>query len=207
MLTFPDEWRFGTPGGAPEGVKPLLSKLISVIAATNQRETYETFKSNFAAALGEASSRSSSTSWAETDMIEYFERSSAANEALFIQAFYDSCEQLRAAGVPVPGVTHLNRLLADGESRYHLDPPRLTRADEPVEASSVHANGAGRDVHANGAERDHLHADCPVLGGTALQQTDLLRYPAVRQRPVRQAIRRSVEACYQEGRAQALQSR
>ena len=137
MLTFPDEWRFGSPGGAPEGVKPLLSKLISVIAATNQRETYETFKSNFAAALGEASSRSSSTSWAETDMIEYFERSSAANEALFIQAFYDSCEQLRATGVPVPGVTHLNRLLADGESRYHLDPPRLTRADEPVEASSA----------------------------------------------------------------------
>jgi hypothetical protein len=52
-------------------------------------------------------------------------QAAAENAPLFIQAFYDTCEQLKAAGTPVPDVAFINRTLAKGTAGYEIQPPNL----------------------------------------------------------------------------------
>lgn len=125
MLNFPTEWRFESPCRLSVEATREISDLIGKIAANgNGWKIFETFKSGFASAAGTTSSRSSSESWAQSDLEDYMQRASE-NAPLFIQAFYDTCEQWRSAGTPVPDVAFINRTLAKGNAGYEIQPPNL----------------------------------------------------------------------------------
>ncbi len=124
MLTFPDAWRFDSPGALEPEARRELAKLAKQIATQGSPwEAYEAFKANFAAAIGSTSSQSSSSEWAETDM--FSQMGNVSNAPLFIQAFYDTCEQLRAAGRSVPEVAYLNKILERTKAGYQIRPPKL----------------------------------------------------------------------------------
>jgi hypothetical protein len=93
MLSFPTEWRFESPGRLSDQALREISDLIGKITANgNGWKILESFKSSFASAAGTTSSWSSSESWAQSDLEGYMQ-GAAENAPLFIQAFYDTCEQ------------------------------------------------------------------------------------------------------------------
>jgi hypothetical protein len=125
MLTFNGSWRFDNPGSIPAGVARDFSDLIGRIATQGDQQTIlEHFKAFFAPAAGTTSSWSSSASWAETDLQRYMDEASE-NAPLFIEAFYDACESLRAKGLAVPEVNVINRTLAKHNAGYEIRPPDL----------------------------------------------------------------------------------
>ena len=70
MLNFDGSWRFDTPGPIPDVVSNAFFELIGRIATPdNRKEILEHF--NFASAAGASSSWSSSSSWAESDLLGY----------------------------------------------------------------------------------------------------------------------------------------
>lgn len=96
MLHFDGAWRFDTPGPIPDGVVDAFDELIGRIVAQGERRSLlEHFKGHFAGAAGVPHHYSSSTSWAEDDLRRLLPQA-AANAPLFIEAFYNACEELRA---------------------------------------------------------------------------------------------------------------
>ncbi|WP_274853555.1 hypothetical protein [Sinorhizobium meliloti] len=100
--------------------------VLGKIAAQGNRWTVlEHFKSYFAGASGGTSSRSSSESWAESDLNNMMWQA-AENAPLFIEAFYEACEALRSDdGLAVPEVGRLNRILKEHAVGYEIRPPAL----------------------------------------------------------------------------------
>jgi hypothetical protein len=96
MLHFEGAWRFDSPGSIPDGVVRGFSDLIGKIAAQGGRkQVLERFKSHFARGVGTTHYVSSNESWAESDLAQLMEQA-ADNAPVFIEAFYDACEALRA---------------------------------------------------------------------------------------------------------------
>lgn len=90
-LTFPGEWRFRRPVGL-EPIKPeainLFYDLIAKIAAQgNAWNVFEMFKGHFATTVGSVHARSSSESWAITDLFNYMNQA-ADNPVLYFHALY-----------------------------------------------------------------------------------------------------------------------
>jgi hypothetical protein len=81
---------------------------------------FEHFKGYFG-----ASGRSSSESWAESDLNDWMWRT-AENAPLFIEAFYEGCEALRSKdSIALPDVRRMNRILSDHGVGYEIRPPEL----------------------------------------------------------------------------------
>jgi hypothetical protein len=96
MLHFDGAWRFDTPGPIAGGVVSGFEELIRKIVAQGDRQSLlEHFKRHFAGAAGAPYHSSSSASWAESDLRDLMRRVSD-NAPLFIEAFYNACEELRA---------------------------------------------------------------------------------------------------------------
>src|SRR5713226_8636931 len=96
MLKFNGAWRFHPPASVDNQVVNEFSDLIGKIAAQGDLQpVLEHFKSYFASAAGTTSSWSSNASWAETDLHHYMSEA-AGNAPVFIAAFYDACESLKA---------------------------------------------------------------------------------------------------------------
>lgn len=124
-LNFRGDWRYDSPGPIPREVISAFMGLIGKIA--NQRgrwSTLEHFKSYFAEAAGRSASRSSTESWAESDLEEEMGWA-AENAPLFIEAFYDGCEALASEDLTLPGVDRINRILAEHQTGYEIRPPDL----------------------------------------------------------------------------------
>ncbi|MBJ6126883.1 hypothetical protein [Microvirga splendida] len=119
-------WRFDSPGAMPREAIWAFDTLIGKIAAQGDRWTIlEHFKSYYAGALGATSSRSSSESWAESDLSNMMGQA-ADNAPLFIEAFYEGCEALRNDdGLAVPDVGRMNRILVEHSVGYEIRPPAL----------------------------------------------------------------------------------
>jgi len=127
MLNFDGSWRFDSPGPIPDEVSNAFFELIGRIATPDNRKTIlEHFKDYFASAAGTSSSYSSSTSWAESDLLGYMSQA-ATNAPLFIEAFYDGCQSLANETPPiaVPDLNRINRILSDAQSGYQIEPPNL----------------------------------------------------------------------------------
>ncbi len=127
MLNFDGAWRFDSPGAIPDEVSNAFFELIGRIANPDNRKTIlEHFKDYFASAAGTSSSYSSSTSWAESDLMGLMGHA-AANAPLFIEAFYDGCQSLANGQppTPVPDLNRINRILAETHSGYQIQPPDL----------------------------------------------------------------------------------
>lgn len=136
MLQFDGSWRFESPGPIEPAVIKRFRELIDRISGQGHRKSvFEHFKSSFASAAGVSCFPSSDTSWASTDLDSKMDEASA-NSPLFIEAFYNGCETLKAAnsGMQLPDISHLNRILAEAGAGFQIDPPNLvaTRAHIPI---------------------------------------------------------------------------
>jgi hypothetical protein len=127
MLHFDSAWRFDSPGPAPNGaVADFLGLIARIVPQGNRKQLLEYFKGYFAGAAGRAHYTSSNESWAQSDL-EHIMDEAAGNAPLFIEAFYNACEDLRARRpeMVLPDVTHLNRILNEHEAGYQIQPPNL----------------------------------------------------------------------------------
>lgn len=127
MLIFDGAWRFDSPGPIPDELSNAFFELIGRIATPeNRKAIIEHFKDYFASAAGSSSSYSSSTSWAESDLLGYMGHA-ASNAPLFIEAFYDGCQSLANGRPPtaVPDLSRINRILYESGSGYQIQPPNL----------------------------------------------------------------------------------
>ena len=99
----------------------------------SRRKVLERFKSHFAEAAGVPYHRSSNEGWASSDL-DYVMTQAAENAPLFIEAFWDGCEKLKARypNMAMPPVSKINSILND--TGFRVDPPRLlaTRAHVPI---------------------------------------------------------------------------
>lgn len=118
--------RFDSPGPLPREAVWAFDSLIGKIAAQGNRwSILEHFKRYFAGASGGTSSRSSSESWAESDLSNMMAQA-ADNAPLFLEAFYDGCEALGGDdGLAVPDAGRINRILAEYGVGYEIRPPAL----------------------------------------------------------------------------------
>jgi hypothetical protein len=97
-----------------------------IIAQGSRQALLEHFKGYFAGAAGVPHYISSSMSWAQSDLQQLMGQA-AANAPLFIEAFYNACEDLRARNpeMGLPDVRRLNRILAENEAGYKIQSPNL----------------------------------------------------------------------------------
>jgi hypothetical protein len=128
MLIFDGAWRFDSPGGIAPGVAGGFFDLISKVAGQfpNRYGIMEHFKQFFARAADQDYSRSSSLSWAESDLQDYMSRA-GYNAPRMIEAFYDACEALQQQypEITVPDAARINRVLYEYEAGYEVVPPNL----------------------------------------------------------------------------------
>lgn len=127
MLKFNGAWRFDSPQEIQrEVVNEFIDLVARVVAQGDRWDILEHFKYYFAGAAGTVSNRSSSASWAETDLYKYMDHASE-NAPLFIEAFYDACQSLREQypGMAIPDVTRMNRILRENNIGYIIHPPDL----------------------------------------------------------------------------------
>lgn len=124
MLKFNSGWRFDSPGRIREEVVQEFYEIIGKVARGEQK-ILECFKTYFASASGSTSSWSSNASWAASDLRSFMDHSSD-NAPLFIEAFYDACEDLKKnQGLPVPEHNQINRILSNHKAGYQIEPPNL----------------------------------------------------------------------------------
>jgi hypothetical protein len=131
MLQFEASWRFTSPGPVPQGVVDAFHTFIERIGSQGDGwRIAERFKAFFG-----GSGRSSSESWAWSDLLENMNRA-AENAPLFIEAFYDGCARCESDTPPlaVPSVALINSVLMDNDAGYQIQLPYLiaTRSYNPI---------------------------------------------------------------------------
>src|SRR6266568_3092790 len=136
MLHFDGEWRFDSPGSIPDGVVDAFKDFISkIVVQGDKKALLEHFKAHFATAAGVPHYVSSGLGWAESDLRQLMEQA-ATSAPLFVEAFYNACEALRARdpGMGLPSVARINRVLAENDAGYQIEPPNLvaTRQHSPI---------------------------------------------------------------------------
>jgi hypothetical protein len=113
--------------------------MVAKVATQDSRQgILEHFKSHFCGALGTAHSRSFNESWAESDLRDVM-HSAADNAPLFIEAFFDACEDLRRRNRDwfVPDPTLINPILIKHGIGYDIRPPDLLLREHETQPVSV----------------------------------------------------------------------
>lgn len=136
MLEFDGRWRFDSPGpigaDAVRGFRELIDR---ICGQAPRKWVLEHFKSHFAAAAGVPHYTSSDAGWASSDLDTKMDEASG-NTPLFIEAFYDACEELRMQrpDITLPEIGRLNRILSDAGAVFQINPPHLvaTRVHIPI---------------------------------------------------------------------------
>lgn len=130
--------------------------LINRISGQGQRKAIlEHFKVRFAAATNIQYYPSSNERFAAEDLASAMGEA-AANAPLFIEAFWNACEQLQRGHpeMAMPDAARINRILSDAGAGYQVDPPNLiaTRVHIPIavpeQAPSLDAQARGLIDHA-----------------------------------------------------------
>lgn len=144
MLKFDGDWRFEAPNAIPKEIESDFLDLIGRVASqgSSRKEILEHFKYYFARAEGITTYHSSSESWAESDLRDYM-CSVGRNAPLFIEAFYDACQDLEQdeREFTVPSIQRINRILTERKAGYEIRPPHLimTNSLEVIPASGEHS--------------------------------------------------------------------
>jgi len=136
VLRFDEDWRFESPGPIAPAVVGKFQDLIDRICSQGHQKTVlEYFKASFGMATGTPHYPSSDVGWAHTDLWNIMD-SAEQNAPLFIEAFYNACENLREdyPDLAVPTVSQINRILSESGAGYQVDPPKLieTSGHTPV---------------------------------------------------------------------------
>lgn len=136
----PTAWRYGSPGAMSAAAANAFNSLVHAIASQTGSSwaVLELFKAKFSGGY----SKSSSERWAISDLHTIM-MAAAENAPVFISAFWDGCEQVRAqypeVGLPDPDV--VNRILYEHDQPYELRPPallaRYPQAPIPVQAPKL----------------------------------------------------------------------
>jgi hypothetical protein len=142
MLKFEPRWRFKPPSDGryrnsaiPKEALWEVDQLIGKVATQGKRwDILEHFKGAFCRACGASHVWSSSESWAETDMSTYMSQA-AENAPVFLEAFYDACEDLRGKGLFAPDAQMINELCAKHNVGYVLRPPEMFLRESAVVSS------------------------------------------------------------------------
>lgn len=128
MLNFPASWRFESPGESlqPSTVSKFIEVVSRVAAQGDRWDIIEHYKYYFAGAHGGTFYRSSSLSWAESDLDSSM-RNAGENPALFIEAFYTAGIDLwtKHPNFGVPDVARINRMLREDGVAFEIRPPDL----------------------------------------------------------------------------------
>lgn len=123
-LIMPTAWRYGSPGAMSTVAVSAFNSLVHTIASQTDSSwaVLELFKAKFSG----GSPRSSSESWAISDLHASM-MAAAENAPVFISAFWDGCEQVRAQypEVGLPDLDVINRILYEHDQPYELRPPAL----------------------------------------------------------------------------------
>lgn len=116
--------------GIPQAAVSEFEGLIEKIAAQGNRwSLLEHFKGYFCGAIGAAHYRSSAESWAYTDLLAYITEAAKTPE-LFVAAFYDACEALRADGkYEIPAIGLMNEIIRENHVLLEIRPPHLVRLE------------------------------------------------------------------------------
>ena len=148
MFEFDDSWRFGSPGAVPEAaVREIFSFAKRSSHGDHGWSVLETFKIYFARSAGTSYHRSSDRGWAATDLWSLM-FDAAVNAPLFIEAFLEACEDVRALGAPVASVSDVNRVLRQHGTGYQVDLPKIIRASVGAEPVPVSAPAASERTNA-----------------------------------------------------------
>lgn len=133
-LRFSGAWRFNPPADGTfinrEIAEGAISECIELIRRVSTQgdtqDILEHFKGYFCRACGTTHVRSSSASWAETDLWHYVSEA-AQNAPVFIEAFYDACVSFGRddPNLFAPDVGMINALLSKHRIGYEVQPPRL----------------------------------------------------------------------------------
>ena len=145
-LRFPGSWRFKPPADGrfinqampADAVADCIELIRKVTTQGDRQDILEHFKGYFCAAAGASHARSSSTSWAETDLWTYAHEA-AANTPLFIEAFYDACKTFGRddSEAWAPDVDLINEILGKHGIGYIIRPPRLEAREDVAPIISV----------------------------------------------------------------------
>ena len=128
-LRFPGAWRFTPPadGDFINASMPAsaVGEFFDVIDKLRNDKSRWWMLEHFESYFG-ASSRSSTESWAYSDLMSAMAHA-AANAPMFIESFYDACEELRNDSDEwfVPDVSFFNAILAKHNVGYVDSPPDL----------------------------------------------------------------------------------
>lgn len=132
-VEMPVELRFPMGGTTPitmYAVQDFLSLARRASSnAVDRQEIIECFKEYFATASGDQYARSSSLSWAESDL-EYHAQRTASDAPGLIAAFCDACETLEAMGVAVPSHQYVNNTLEKHSVPFRIIDNKLTATEE-----------------------------------------------------------------------------
>ena len=145
-LRFKGLWRFNPPEDnrflnrsiPNSAVEEFNTVILKVAMQGNRWDILEHFKRHYAAVIGTMSVRSSSESWAETDLRSYMD-GAKDNAPLFIETFYDACENIRRRSPDqfVPDAEFINTVLQKHDIGFEIRPPDLVLRDEVAPLISV----------------------------------------------------------------------
>lgn len=141
MLQFDGNWRFDSPGAIEPAVQEGFRDLINRISGRGHRKAIlEHFKARFCAAASTEYWPSTNERFASEDLDRDMERA-GENAPVFIEAFWEACQELcaRNPAMVIPEAGRINRILADANAGYQLNPPMLvaTRVHIPITVPDV----------------------------------------------------------------------
>lgn len=124
-----------------ENKQPLNPKLTDDLVAIARKiqspqgpkSVFETFKKHFAKVSGEPCYLSSDAGWAETDLVTHA-NDAAVNDAGFLVAFCNACEEIGNIGGSVPGIELINTKISEYGCHYQISNGKLVETTTPVES-------------------------------------------------------------------------
>ncbi len=121
-LQMASELRFpmgSTVSLSEQSLDDFLSLIRKVSGDMDRQRIIEVFKQHFCKVSGDNYNRSSSLSWAESDMSSQARRA-AEDAPNFIAAVYEAFEALQNSGVTVPTIQHINQILRNNQDNYQI---------------------------------------------------------------------------------------
>jgi hypothetical protein len=110
-------WRFKSPGPlTTDAVYAFLHLARTTAAQGRVQDILEDFKGRFSG----STSRSSSASWAESDLSRLMHDASS-NAALFVEAFVNACDDIKEQGYAVPDVDDINIILTQQSAWLQIE--------------------------------------------------------------------------------------
>lgn len=121
-LQMASELRFpmgSTVALSDQSLDDFMSLIRKVSGDMDRQRIMEVFKQHFCKVSGDNYNRSSSLSWAESDMSSQARRA-AEDAPNFIAAVYEAFEALQNSGVTVPTIQHINQILRNNQDNYQI---------------------------------------------------------------------------------------